>query len=298
MRGFLVKSFCFFLLLALPLCAGEIYVRSLPNPAKAKHEFLSQHSREVETLVLGSSHTYYGVSPEIIGKNAYNAAQVSQTYRYDHWVLTHYPFDRLKNVILPLSDFSFYESLEESGQWPYASRYRLYMNCDIHARLSVYDWEITAFRNYLEKLRSLWRPPRMKWSESGQGLEYTLKERPRQWENGTQRAARNRYESFDSNSRHGEPYLYLIANWCETLGVRLLIVSTPLRPDYRAAQSLEQLKDMECRLAKVLRRYPETIVYRDYTQDERFKEEDFYDSDHLSLQGAHRFTTLLLPDLK
>ena len=54
----------FLLLLLLPLGAAEVYVRSLPNPAKFKHAYLSRHAREVEVLVLDSSHTYYGLCPE------------------------------------------------------------------------------------------------------------------------------------------------------------------------------------------------------------------------------------------
>ena len=48
-------SFAF--LLALPLGAGESYVRSLPNPSKSKHAYLSTHGHAIDWLVLGSSHT-------------------------------------------------------------------------------------------------------------------------------------------------------------------------------------------------------------------------------------------------
>ena len=69
----------FALLLLLPLAMGEIYVRSLPNPAKYKHAYLSRHSREVEVLILGSSHTYYGLCPERLGENAFSAAQINSS---------------------------------------------------------------------------------------------------------------------------------------------------------------------------------------------------------------------------
>lgn len=291
MYRFLIRLSSFLLILLLPLGAGEVYIRTRPNPSKAKHTFLTAHSRKVDILVLGSSHTYYGVNPELLSPNAYNAAQVSQTYRYDWWILTAYPFDSLRTVILPLSDFSLYESLEDGKEWYLASRYRLYMNCDVHSLLGVYAWEITSFRTYLEKLKQLWQPPRMKWSNRGQGLEYSLALRAENWENASQRAAVNRYDHLEN--RPSAPYLERIARHCQAEGIRLLLVSTPLRPAYRAAVSPAQEQDMLATGKALQQQYPETVCYLDFRADESFTADDFYDSDHLSLEGSHRFSRLL-----
>ena len=201
---------CFVLLLFVPAAVGEVYVRSLPNPAKSKHEYLTKHSTEIETLILGSSHTYYGINPELLGNHAYSAALSSQTLRYDDYIFHAYPFPQLQAVILPISDFSFYEELEGTKSWFVANRYRLYMSCDIHPCYSVYNWEITSFRSFVEKLRTLWEPMRMKWSSRGQGLEYTLEQRPTYWDNGAERAQNNRYMDFHAATKI-ESYLDHIA---------------------------------------------------------------------------------------
>lgn len=286
----------FLFLLLVPLAAGEVYVRSLPNPAKSKHAFLSSRSRTVDVLVLGSSHTYYGICPELLSPHAYSAAQVSQTLRYDAWVLHHYPFDALSTVVQPVSDFSFYEELEDGPEWYLANRYRLYMDCDIHPRCSVYDWEVTAFPVFCEKLKSLWQSPRMRWSGCGQGLEYTVERKAADWDNGETRAAVNRYDDF-ARAAANERHLCRMAEYCRRRGVRLLLVSTPLRPSYRAHQSAAQLADTQARLRRLLRHYPE-VVYVDFRADGRFTASDFYDSDHLSLTGARKFTRLLRPYLR
>lgn len=287
---------CLFALLVLvPFGAGEYYVRSLPNPAKSKHAFLSRYSNQVDVLVLGSSHTYYGICPQMLSPHAYSAAQVSQTLRYDAWVLHHYPFDSLRAVVLPISDFTLYEELEDGGEWYQTNRYRLYMDCDIHCRGSVYDWEVTAFPVFCKKLKSLWQPPRMRWSRWGQGLEYTAENKAADWDNGEKRAATNRYADF-STAPANERRLEQIAAFCRRRGIRLLLVSTPLRPSYRAHQSAAQLADTQSRLQHLQHKYPE-IVYLDFRADKRFKAADFYDSDHLSTTGAHKLTLLLKPHL-
>ena len=284
-------------LLLLPVAAGEWYVRSLPNPAKAKHAFLAARSHEVDTLILGNSHAYYGLAPELLGSHAFSAAQVSQTLRYDAWVLAHYPFPRLRVVVLTLSDFSLYEELEEGDEWFLANRYRLYMDCDFHSCLSVYGWEVTAFRPFCEKLASLCRPPRMRWSAAGQGLEYTLESRAPglAWDNGPERAAANDYADL-SLSRRGMGYLETIARYCEARGLTLALVATPLTRSYRAARSAARVADTRRCLAALLRRHP-SVRYYDYSEAAAFTAADFYDADHLNLDGSHKLSRLLRRDM-
>lgn len=281
----------FFGILLLCLLAGEVYVRSLPNAAKAKHAYLTAHSEEVTTLVLGSSHTYYGVQPELLDAHAYSAAMVSQTLRYDDYLLHHYPFPRLRCVIVPISDFTLYEELEGGKSWFVANRYRLYMNCDVHSRLSVYDWECTAFPAFCEKLKSLWQPPRMRRSEHGQGLEYTLEARKADWDNGGARAAGNTYTDF-SGAAANMQHLERIAAFCKRQGARLYLVSTPISATYFSHLSPQQEKDKTQRLGKFLETHPE-VRYHDFRRDRRITDADFYDADHLNTRGARTFTLLL-----
>lgn len=296
MRNPWYRIVIFALLLLLPLAAGEVYVRHLPNPSKSKHAFLKAHSREVEVLVLGSSHTYYGICPERLSPHAYSAAQVSQTLRYDHYLLHHYPFDRLKTVVQPISDFTFYEELEGGAEWYLANRYRLYMDCDLHSPFSVYNWEVTAFPVFCEKLKSLWQPPKMYWSDYGQGLEYTLEKREKNWNNGESRAATNHYSDF-SGASENETFLKQIADFCRERNVQLILLSTPLSADYRAHQDPKQVNDMHRRVAELQQRYPET-VYLDLAADLRFTDTDFYDADHLNTQGAEKLSAIVKPYLR
>ncbi|MBQ0158537.1 MAG: hypothetical protein KBS47_05995, partial [Bacteroidales bacterium] len=74
MRHFLLRLLSFALPVAMLIAAGEAYVRRLPNPARDKHTWMQRHSPEVETLVLGSSHTFYGIDPSRLGEHAYSLA--------------------------------------------------------------------------------------------------------------------------------------------------------------------------------------------------------------------------------
>ena len=76
MKAFLRLTAVFAVLILLTLGAGEIYVRHLPNPARDKHAYMLAHSAEVQTLVLGSSHTFYA---RLKGDDNHNASPEGST---------------------------------------------------------------------------------------------------------------------------------------------------------------------------------------------------------------------------
>ena len=104
MKKFLIRTFLFLLPLALLLMGGEAVLRLHPNAAKAKDKAMRLTGSIIDTLILGSSHAYYGLCPELLGRNAYNAAQVSQTLKYDEFILNRYALPRLRAVVLTVSD--------------------------------------------------------------------------------------------------------------------------------------------------------------------------------------------------
>ena len=285
MKRFLLRTFLFLLPLALLLLGGEAVLRLHPNAAKDKDKAMRLTGSIIDTLILGSSHAYYGLCPELLGRNAYNAAQVSQTLMYDEFILNRYALPHLRTVVLTVSDFSFYEELEGTPSWYLAGRYRMYMGCDYHSLASAYAWEAAAFPVFAKKLLALCQPPRERWSLRGQGLEYTLENRAADWDNGSTRAAVNRYTDL-SHGDVNETRLCRIASLCQQRGISLVLVATPLRPSYRAEQNTAQIADMHRRIERVAARFPQTVRFLDFAADPAFTADDFYDADHLNRAGA------------
>ena len=92
----------------------EIAIRNIPNDYQLKKEYLDKNAEEINTLILGSSHTFYGVNPEYFSKKTFNAAYVSQSLDLDFEILNAYnsKLKKLKTVIIPISYFSLFETLE------------------------------------------------------------------------------------------------------------------------------------------------------------------------------------------
>lgn len=292
MKKFILRTFLLILPLLLLLTAAEVYLRSLPNPSRAKNAWLTAHADSVEVLILGSSHSYYGLAPEVFGPKAYNAAQVSQTLRYDNFILNHYAFRSLRTVILPISDFSFHEDFEHDDTWYYASRYRLYMGCDYHSWLSRYGFEFCSMPTFRERLKTLWQPARLTWSKLGQGTDYTLAQKPKDWNNAEARARNNTYRDAKNVALNEAFFHQLIQTVTQRYHAHLVLISTPLTAHYRACQYAPQVRAMEARIRHAVQSNPR-VSYFDFRVDTDFTANDFYDADHLTLEGAEKLSKKL-----
>lgn len=298
MRRFIRYIILFSLIILAFFMAGEWYVRSIPNPARYKHQWMLAHSTQVETLILGSSHCFYGIEPQILGPNAFSLAQPTQTYRYDLWELQRYPMPKLKTVILPFSYQSLFEDLESEPRLRYwAVRYRLYMDCPIHYYISQYGWECLHIPSFREKLTSLWRPPKVKWDSLGFGLtngyQSLLVESK---DNGLQRVKENTYIGMKSLALcTGE--LDSIASICDRRGINLVLFTSPTSESFRRYANQHQIDISRRVLRRVMARHP-SISYYNYWADADFTPAHFYDADHLNLRGASLLTLKLLSDMR
>ena len=88
----------------------EYLIRQVPNPYKYKFEWMQKNAEDVEVLVFGSSHTFYGIRPEYFKSKAFSLANVSQGLRQDLFLLEYWAdrYKKLKTVIVPISFYSWF----------------------------------------------------------------------------------------------------------------------------------------------------------------------------------------------
>lgn len=297
MKSFVLRALSFLALLALVFGGLEGFVESRPNASRYKHEWLLAHAPEVHTLILGSSHTLYGIDAATLGPDAFNLAQVSQTYRYDDYLLDHYDFSHLRTLILPFSYFSLYEDFEhQPAQQHLAVRYRIYMDCDVHPRLSTYGFEVTHIDGLKQRLSNWRQGTEVFWDAQGTGTNFRLDTRAEAWDNGAEAAAGNTYISPEGENdevvRLNIGYLHHILSTARERGIRVILLTTPLSPEFRQHQDAAQTALNVSILRKTLNLFPE-VEYLDFSADTTFKDTHFYDSHHLNDEGARVLTGLL-----
>lgn len=300
MRRFITYAILFALIVLFTLGSGEYIVRSLPNPYKHKHQWMLSNASEVECLIMGSSHTYYGISPTYFLPNTFNLANVSQNPKYDYLLLEKYmPLcHKLHSVVLPVSYFTFFDkSFEEGDEWFYAINYKLYMDIDEHPCWSRYNFEFSNRPVYSGKLQTFLSGKSLPTCDSlGFGLGYVLDAKDKVlWEHNAYITV-DRHTADDGTIRaENEVFLRRIAQLCRDNNINLILITPPSWSAYYQLLDKNQLNKTYEIVHKICNDY--TLPYFDYLKDPRFLEEDFYDCDHLTDAGAKKFTTILKHDL-
>ncbi len=292
MKRFLVKIICF----SLPLLVGavllEAYLERMPNIARDKHQWMTAHASEVETLILGHSHNFYGLRPDVLGKGTYNLALPSQTYRYDYYLLTHYLMPRLKEVVLNFDYFQLWEDFESLPDQRFqAVSYLIYMDCKIHSRFSQYGAEILYPPVVRKKLKDQSDMARTHSDSLGWGIEYTFEARADEWDNGEERA---RLNTRNDTSIVWQNYGFLcdILSWCRKHKVEAIMLNTPVTATFRQYEDPRQKAYNARMLRTLLHDYPE-VKYLDLEADTTFNDDDFFDADHLNHEGARKLSLRL-----
>ena len=107
MKKFILKTIFFLLPILVLAVIMEISLRAIPNDYKQKRNYMDSHSDEIEVLVLGSSHSLYGINPKYFSQKTYNMAYVSQSLDLDYKILEKY-YNRFKNLKTIIVDISYF----------------------------------------------------------------------------------------------------------------------------------------------------------------------------------------------
>jgi hypothetical protein len=301
------------------------------NEYAAKRYLFEQRKKSIEILVLGSSHAFYGVMPNVLGKPAFNLAGPSQTFFYDRALLEKYldQMPSLQTVILSVSYFSFERELDEGiERWrSYYYRYEW--------GLPQRDWHMAAhLRNYsgyylckpeIGVQKILFGPLKDVTSNFDQwgGVTNRLMfagDNARGVD-GTEDAGglTNRIVTVDglNNSlvtAHLQQSALVQLSWHQSRmnpadipeNVRLLndcvqqlqrrrirpvLVTPPVSRYYAEQMNAAAYQRMQNLVRQIA--LINKVEYLNYTFDRRFSDRDFMDASHLNLAGAEKFSLIL-----
>lgn len=294
MKKFLIYTSLFGLLLLLTFGSGEWIIRCLPSPYKVKHQWMQMNAQKAECLILGSSHTYYGIQPVDFLPNTFNLANVSQNPEYDFRLLEKYipQCKALHTVVVPISYFTFFDkNFEDSDEWFLEIYYQLYMNIRKYSFLSKYNFEISNRPVYVGKLQSFFSGKQLPICDSlGFGLGYDLDAKVPEWKEKAAITAERHTSKDGKVNAESEKYLRKTAQLCRKNSVRLVLVTLPASKSYYSLLDEKQLNETHRIVRSICNDYQ--LSYFDFLKDERFVDDDFFDSDHLSSRGAQKFSAI------
>lgn len=298
MKSFVIQLLIFVSPLVIGAIAMEVILRSIPNDYSYKYKFLTEQGKEIETMILGSSHAVYGIHPDTFSAPAFNAAHVSQTLRYDHVILSQVieSLPSLETIVIPISYFSFRTSLDQSKESWRIKNYHLYYDCEECDKAWTHRMEILN-GTFSANLRRVWNWLRSNQDEVsstrlGYGTKHLNKPSKDLQTTAIIAAERHTHES-DELVEQNQVYLSQIIELARKYNVKVVLLTMPGSSYYRDKLEKEQLEEMQsiCQEWAAF----DDVIYLDLLDSDLFTEQDFRDGDHLNLQGAVKLSQYLEP---
>lgn len=276
----------------------EIAIRNIPNDYQLKKEYLDKNAAEINTLILGSSHTFYGINPEYFSKKTFNAAYVSQSLDLDYEILNAYEskLKKLKTVIIPISYFSLFETLEtDLEKWRiknYVIYYGLenkYQFTDNFETLNN-DMKLNvkkAVKHYFLN-QSFITSSKLGW---GTNFNSKNKKEFKGKLTAKKHTAKN-YNLYQENLNT----LQKIITLCKKQKISVLFITTPTHLSYFKNLNKIQLEKITKTISELVKNNS-NCKYLNLLKSEKFTDKDFYDADHLNEIGAKKLSLLLKTEI-
>lgn len=302
MKRFLIKIIIFILPILVLAFSLEIALRNIPNDYQYKNAYLDKHSNEIETLILGSSHTFYGLNPEEFTSQTFNASYISQSIDIDYAILQKYQddFQNLQSVILPISYFSLFENLENTDEFWRLKNYTLYFGLDSAKTWTNYSEIFTnSLKTNAKRIYSYYIKDKSEitCNRLGWGTAYRSENAQNLIETGKSAAKRHTVENLDSEEvqeilKQNIATLQAIISWCEQNNVKIYLITPPAYTSYRENLHDQQLAITLNMTTKICSENSNCQYFR-LLDDEIFSADDFYDGDHLSEIGAKKLSKII-----
>jgi len=297
-------SFFIMILFLFIVLASQFY-HHFVDPLNSRIQYANTSKSKYKYIVLGSSHTKYGVSDSF--DPILNLSSKGETFIYSYKV-----FKKLNRkmtdqtiVIIPVSIFSFVWETKEQYNYRYFSAFKLYdfigvSTSEYFRNLlfgSLYNNKVLfGYICSMPKSKSLYNKNRLEYPRDldlDRRIEVAL---PKVESHLTNLDYKERQDKYIETRK----ILVSLLSLVKEHNARAILITTPQTYLYNnlvsAADYKERIYD---NIAKVRSQLDFKVEYLDYSHYERFEDnlELFSDVDHLNKKGADKFTKILLDDI-
>ena len=292
MRSFIRHIIQFALPIVVSAFLLECIAELIPNSYTYKRDYMEQHATHIQTLILGSSYAYDGISPAVF-PNAFNLANSSQTPEDDYRLLSHYihSMDSLQTVILGVGHGTWADQSESHRRTYYTIYMHLYPRWPLNKNsFEVFNPELMtkkiikyALSRDVTRCDSLGQRLGHDSLAVAQASEIWNKDISSLVRNDRIEVARNQ-----ANINRNRSYIDSIADLCEVHNIRFVIVAMPSMEAYRRQLPKEQLLLMDT-MMQHFRSRAECIDASCW----EIPEGGWYNATHLTREASVAFTKRL-----
>ncbi len=303
MKKFILKTIIISFPVFLLLVILELFFLQVPNNYNYKSAYLGKNIKDVEVLILGSSHTFLGVNPAYFDYKTFNCAEYLQSLDYDYRIFNKYEeeYKNLKVVVIPIAYFSLWYKLEQQQiKFRLLSYVQAYgfinKNISIKEILeeeSKFKWKVRRIKDYFFLKKTVVECDELGWIGKDKSIREALGVTSEDLiELGKSVASYHDKIMFDENYNDNVNYLKSIISWCGNRGVKVLLFTPPAYVTYRNSLRKEYVNKMLETTKDLVSEY-DNCQYFNFLSDTSFQEKDFYDLHHLNRFGAEKLSKKL-----
>lgn len=299
-RKFLIQLCVFLIPVIIGYAILENYTRNLPLSPKIKSEFYKKNQDNIETLILGASQNRDAINPEFLSQKALNLAFPDQDYYVSSKLLEHIgpTLPSLKTVIVPISYGHFETAPNQKETWK-NSIYRHYFGATISEEFTYFKDNLLyiSFPTYYSSKISKHRNGKNNEDYNQYGYNRELSK---------SLFSMFKYDSLliAKQAVHITPInphpeflpenvekLEAIVAFCVKQNYQVILIETPTTTRFKQQRIPEVLHRKDSILALVTAKYNVRYIHEDSNNEYSIK--DHRDDNHLSTQGAEKFTKRL-----
>ncbi len=302
MSKFFKKLFCLIFPFLLIGVYTEFNLRQIENGYSRKKADIELALDSTKILILGSSHSLFGVDPDQFKQKTFNLAYVSQSLYYDRMLLEAYSerMPELATVVVPISYFSLDTNLSRWVEEWRCNFYLNYFNIPVEGNTigtsNFFDPKrysmiaLYGMQKSFKLLRNNFEINQVKGQQSNGWLKndqlLTVNDKT-----GQQRVALHERLIFPDMRQVNMLHLKSISDLLRKRGVTLYLVTPPVHRIYSENVNPDIYQSMIAAATDFC--VENRCNYLNFFTDANFADEDFFDSDHLNASGARKFSRLL-----
>ncbi len=308
MKIFLRQLFIFSLPVISLIVFFEIYLRNTDSVYSLKERGLIENANKIEILILGNSHSTYGIAPAQFNSYAYNMAQVNQSLYFDkRLTLKHIDkLPRLKFVLISIDYHSLYFSSQGMRDaWSYYGNGIVYKDKlpffekysyikGYTPKLAVYSF-INNFSHKKAKLNAIdldnkgvnTDQPIVKGWFSLNGISKS------EMETNSYKIRANSFEQTIFNSKEKDEILSDVEDFIRKLknkNIIPILITTPCYSLYVNMFNKIQLEKNDAEVTNLAKKY-DIRYWNDLNLP--LPTTYFFNSDHLNTEGAKNYSAIL-----
>ncbi|WP_159799745.1 D-alanyl-lipoteichoic acid biosynthesis protein DltD [Flavobacterium sp. MK4S-17] len=295
MKKFLYRILIFCIPIIIAWLGLELLYRCVPNNYSYKNKTVKENYN-AQVLILGNSHSFYGLNPGEFSLPAYNLSNISQSIYFDELLFNKHieKFKKLKFVILTVDYFTLgMEDDSAEDKWR-----KYFYNAQMDLKVpSVSCFNPRAYSLALVPRFSLTMHAVKQYLNKGTLAECNEKGWEQYYgininnnaETGKEIVDKHEYGTLDFSGNVGR--INNIIGECREKNIKVVLVTMPVTSYYADNVNKQKLGKIIAQCNSFNKK--DGVYYVNLFQDKRFNNADFYDVDHLNTKGAQKCTEIL-----